>query len=282
MGFRVYLRLGRVSNLPTVWTNCLAAVVLAGGKPDAFSFPLVVASMSVLYIGGMFLNDAFDQQFDRKYRPERPIPSGEISGAAVYAIGFGLLAVGLTLLSLTNKTLVWGGALAGLIVYYDWRHKVDPVSPLIMALCRAMVYFAAAAIVSSALTAPVIGGASVLTAYLVGLTYVAKQENLTKIKNLWPLALLVAPFVYAIQILMRFDLSSLLYLAFLGWVIDSLSHLFSSRRKSIPRAVVGLIAGISLLDATLITSVPEYAWLSWLGLAGFILTLLFQRYIPGT
>ena len=45
----------------------------------------------------MFLNDAFDQEFDRKYRPERPIPSGEITGSTVYKIGFALMAGGLVL-----------------------------------------------------------------------------------------------------------------------------------------------------------------------------------------
>ena len=39
----VYLRLGRVSNLPTVWSNTIAGVVLAGGSPGA----LAVASLAL-------------------------------------------------------------------------------------------------------------------------------------------------------------------------------------------------------------------------------------------
>ena len=53
MTWDVALRLGRVSNLPTVWTNMLAGVVLAGGQIlDARTLPLMVA-LSLFYIGGM-------------------------------------------------------------------------------------------------------------------------------------------------------------------------------------------------------------------------------------
>ena len=40
----------------------------------------------------------------------------------------------------------------------------------------------------------------VLLCYLVGLTYVAKQENLGHIRNVWPLAFLSAPVVYAVAL----------------------------------------------------------------------------------
>src|SRR4051794_17851653 len=96
--WRIYLRLGRVSNLPTVWSNTLAGIVLAGYQPthDLFATPVLFVwlalAMSLLYVGGMFLNDAFDQEIDAKERPERPIPSGLVSSSEVYSIGFGLLA----------------------------------------------------------------------------------------------------------------------------------------------------------------------------------------------
>jgi hypothetical protein len=40
-------------------------------------------------------------------------------------------------------------------------------------------------------------GAGALLAYLIGLTYVAKQETLGQVRNLWPLAFLAVPFLYA-------------------------------------------------------------------------------------
>ena len=88
------------------------------------------------------------------------------------------------------------------------------------------VYFCAAAVAGRVLAPEVIGGSVVLTAYMIGLSYVAKQENLTEIQNLWPLVLLAAPFIYSAR--------GTLYLLFLGWVIFALSFLFR-KPKNIPR-----------------------------------------------
>ena len=91
-----YLRLGRVSNLPTVWTNVLAGAVLAGRAtvgPGRAGRSLALA-LSLFYVGGMYLNDAFDREIDARERPERPIPSGRIGAGEVFALGFGLLGAG--------------------------------------------------------------------------------------------------------------------------------------------------------------------------------------------
>jgi 4-hydroxybenzoate polyprenyltransferase len=50
----------------------------------------------------------------------------------------------------------------------------------------------------------------------------------------------------------------------------------------IPRGVVGLIAGISLVDAWLIatTGAPVIVAIACVG--GFVLTLILQRFVPGT
>ena len=93
MNWAVAFKLGRVSNLPTVWTNTLAAIILAGAAPLAPQpLPLLLA-MTLFYVGGMYLNDAFDANIDARERPERPIPSGQISRASVYGLGFGMLFV---------------------------------------------------------------------------------------------------------------------------------------------------------------------------------------------
>ena len=70
---RTLLILGRVSNLPTVWSNCLAGWWLGGGG-NTGKLPFLFAGTTLLYIGGMYLNDAFDVEFDRQHRKERPIP----------------------------------------------------------------------------------------------------------------------------------------------------------------------------------------------------------------
>lgn len=289
--WKVYFSLGRVSNLPTVWSNCLAGFILAGAAPTFLTLLPLLAAISLFYTGGMFLNDAFDQNFDREYRPERPIPTGIISLKEVLIAGFAQLVMGEMLLFLPSilqhrplqpQPLMGGVVLGLLIVYYNYRHKTDPLSPLVMALCRVMVYFIAASTAASAFQTPVYGGVLVLLGYLIGLTYIAKQENLQEVKNLWPLLFLLAPFVYGFPVLAQINLFSLFYLAFLAWVVFALSFLVRKEGKSIPRAVISLIAGISLLDGLLIAGAS--GGMVWVGLAagGFLLTLVLQRFVAGT
>jgi 4-hydroxybenzoate polyprenyltransferase len=280
-----YLLLGRVSNLPTVWTNSLAGVALAGAAAETGRLALLALAFSLLYTGGMYLNDAFDRAIDARERPERPIPSGRVRAGTVFAIGFGLLAAGVLAVAWTpgaGRGSVWAALLlAAVITAYDAWHKANPLSPVVMGLCRVLVYVTAALAVSGRVGPAVAGGALVLLCYLIGLTYVAKRENLTEVRNLWPLAFLAAPFLYAAPVLPWTGAVAVLYLGFLGWVVYAVSWLVRRGRRDIRRAVVSLIAGISLLDALLIAGVGDPARAIW-AVLGFVLTLAFQRWVPGT
>jgi 4-hydroxybenzoate polyprenyltransferase len=288
--WRVYFRLGRVSNLPTVWTNTLAGVILAGAPPAPATVGVLCLAFSLFYVAGMFLNDAFDRDFDARERPERPIPAGLIGAREVFAVGYGMLGAALLVVVAygfwASGRVSWapaasGLALAATLTVYDAWHKGNPVSPLLMGLCRVLVYVTAALAVSGVLARPVIAGAAVLLSYLIGLTYVAKQETLSEYRNLWPLAFLFAPFVYALPILGAGVVGALVYAGFLGWVCHAISLLVRRGRVDIARAVIGLIAGISLLDALLIAGRgrPGAAGLAVLG---FGLTLGAQRWVRGT
>ena len=153
MKLSVALRLGRVSNLPTVWSNVMTGMALAGVAAIDCRLAILVLSLSLFYVGGMFLNDAFDHSFDAKARPERPIPSGQVSAAQVHAFGFGMMAIGLALLAWLGygyepftqwRPVLSGLALAAAIVFYNWHHKNNPLSPFVMGLCRMLVYLTAA------------------------------------------------------------------------------------------------------------------------------------------
>jgi 4-hydroxybenzoate polyprenyltransferase len=284
--WRVHLRLGRVSNLPTVWTNTLAGAALAGIPTSPARVTALALAFSLFYVGGMYLNDAFDRDVDSRERPERPIPSGRITAAAVFGAGFGLLAAALGVLALAAGRHRWaavaaGLVLAGAITLYDAWHKANPVSPVLMGLCRVLVYVTAAVALAGHAGGPVLGGAAVLLAYLIGLTYVAKQENLSEVRNLWPLGFLAAPFLYALPSLVESAVTAVLYLGFLGWVVYAVALLTRKGGPEIRRAVVSLIAGISLLDATLIARTGD-AGVAAVAVLGFGLTLLAQRWVPGT
>jgi len=290
MRVRTALQLGRVSNLPTVWTNTLAGAVLAGATGFGAELPVMLLAFSLFYIGGMFLNDAFDAKFDAAVRPERPIPSGEVGAGTVFRWSFSLMLAAVVLLAFVGfalgaKTGGWpalaGLALAAAITLYDWNHKTNVFSPVVMGLCRVLVVLGAGLCVTLALPAALWAGAALLLSYLIGLTYVAKQENLGQVENLWPLLFLAAPVLYGAWLATQFALVGIFWLLFCGWMLVALWLLRRRAKGDIPRAVVSLIAGISLLDAMLIAGTGSMG-LAALALLGFGVTLFFQRYVSGT
>jgi 4-hydroxybenzoate polyprenyltransferase len=179
MKLRTALRLGRVSNLPTVWTNVLAGLALNGGALDLRAVGLIGLATSLFYVAGMYLNDAFDWRWDAQHRPERPIPAGEIGAGAVFTAGFAMMGAGLALLALGAgpAPFLGGLGLGACIVLYDVSHKKNPLAPLVMGLCRVAVYVIAALAVAPRLAAPVYVGGGLQLAYLVGLTLVARHET---------------------------------------------------------------------------------------------------------
>ncbi len=290
MNLQTALQLGRVSNLPTVWTNTLAGVVLAGGAFSAASFGVMLLAFSLFYVGGMFLNDAFDAKFDATTRPERPIPRGVVSAAQVYRWGFGMLAAAIVLLGWVGfdfaprvgaAPALAGLGLAATITLYDWNHKKNLFSPVVMGLCRVLVLVAAGLCVTATPGAALWIAAALMLCYLIGLTYVAKQENLGQVENLWPLIFLAAPVAYGMWLAAQNPSVAVFWLLFSGWMLVALWLLRRRAKGDIPRAVVSLIAGISLLDAMLIAGTGALG-LAALALLGFGVTLFFQRYISGT
>lgn len=184
MPFEIFLRLGRVSNLPTVWTNVAAGMALVGAPAlPAILLVLLGLAASLLYVGGMYLNDAFDARWDAIHRPERPIPAGDVRAVTVFVAGFAMLAAGVLLVAVATSgavgPLIAALALAAFIVLYDVSHKGNPLAPVIMALCRVMVYvLAALALTPAPLPGVFYLGAGALLLYLVFLSTLARKETL--------------------------------------------------------------------------------------------------------
>ncbi|HET6467356.1 MAG TPA: UbiA family prenyltransferase [Geminicoccaceae bacterium] len=284
------LRLARVSNLPTVWTNVLAGVVLAGGEAWSTGTLLLILALSLLYSAGMYLNDAFDHEIDAAERPGRPIPSGAAALNTVFFLGFALLLGGLVVLVPTGylfaettgwRPLLSGLALAAAILFYDWHHKRNPLSPVFMALCRLLAYLTAGYAVTATPPAALYLGAVAGFAHIVGLTYAARQENLAEVGNLWPLAVLAVPLGYGLWLASGGIVALLLWLALAACVGFAVHRLRRRSPGDVPQAVVTLIAATALLDGVLVSGAgrPELGALAG---AAFALTLLLQRWVRGT
>lgn len=289
---RTLLTLGRTSNLPTVWSNVLCGAVLSGAPFGLPALGLLLLFGSASYEGGMLLNDAFDAQVDAKERPERPIPSGQVTRSAVFGMGFSLLFAGLAALAalplLGLAPTGYRGLLGGIgttlaILAYDRWHKGRAWSPLVMGACRAGLYVTAALAVSGRVPTAVLLGAGSLWLYVVGLTHVARFENGSALERAWVAGFVLSPLVVGAPLVVsqRSALGALCLLLLLGWSLRSLSFALRGGRGQIPRAVVTLIAGASLVDALFISLyAPPFAVL--LALGCFLLTLRWQRRIAGT
>jgi UbiA prenyltransferase family len=278
------LRLGRISNIPTVWTNVLAGSVIAGGEKHPDQIALILLAMTAFYVGGMYLNDFFDREIDARDRPGRPIHAGEIRASTVSSIGFGLLATGVVLMIPFGLTAtIWGALLAAAIVLYDIWHKGNVLSPIVMGTCRALVYIGTGAALAGSTSTAMMIGAIALAGHVAGITYAARQESLDRVGNLWPLALFAVPLLAALPAIAG------------GWIViaafllllaaDAIAVRRLATRpvpRAVPLAVSGLIAAICLVDALAIALNGGGVLLIAICAAGYPLTRLFQKSIPGT
>jgi len=280
--WRTLLILGRVSNLPTVWSNCAAGWLLGGGGELRVLWLLCLGA-TLFYVGGMFLNDACDAEFDRQHRQERPIPSGAISLRSVFGLGFGLLIGGQVLFLLLGKPVAILGLLLGLcILLYDVVHKFTVFSPVLMAFCRLFLFLAAAAAGDFGINGFAVWSAVVLASYIIGLSYIAKQESSLGLLRFWPSLFMAAPVVLSYIVNVgEYRLAGLWFSALLiGWVIWCLWATFWAKERNIGRTVSGLLAGIVLVDLLAIAGGSPGMTLVFLLLFGA--ALVFQKFVPAT
>jgi hypothetical protein len=274
-----WLQLARISNTPTVVSNSVAGAVLASTAAEPGSVAVVAGAMALFYTAGMVLNDVLDYEVDLRERPERPLPSGTVSRPAALTAVIALFAAGEALLLLEGtEPFLAGLGLLALIVLYDAWHKGNPLSPVLMGACRALVYFVAAFAVVGGVPTEVGAAAAVLLVYIVGLTQVAKAEG-GSLLALWPLVAVVAAVAYWIGWVDSVWMA-LLLLAFAAWTGWALWLVRVKRR--IGQGVVSLIAGVALFDAVAAASVDAGLAAVGVCLAAFLLTIALQTKIAGT
>ncbi|WP_148414590.1 UbiA family prenyltransferase [Haloferax sp. KTX1] len=183
-------RLVRVPNLFTAPPDViLGAVLVSGGRPSVplSSLAGVALASGLLYAAGTTLNDYADADEDARHRPERPIPSGDVSRTRARNLGVALLCAGVVVAA------VAGGPTAGLvavvlgsfIALYDGALKDTPLGFAAMGGCRGANVALGMAVVAgspSAPTAPTVPAwvylvPVVVALYIAGVTYMAERET---------------------------------------------------------------------------------------------------------
>jgi len=304
--FNQVLTLARSSNLPTIWTNCLAAwgvnaVAEASlrGMPSSndqafldpsYLFFLLLGS-SLIYAGGCTLNDAFDEKFDRKHNPERPLPSGQVSSKTVWLLGFIELGLGGSLLIYGAKcAYLWVLLLIVTIVAYDYLHKKWAGGFVLMGGCRLFLWLAAATVggLNSLSPQTWIWGL-ILFAYVMGISLFARGESKKReaparvaILFLFSSPLLaLAGLIHWHQIdPIRQTLINLTGLLVAWIAFRSIQEMRSGREGAIGTGVSHLLAGICAVDSVALSFYQPFLVAPCL--CGISLALLLQKRFAAT
>jgi 4-hydroxybenzoate polyprenyltransferase len=172
---RALLRLCRIPNVCTACANAVAGILLVRGGGFQLNDAFVVGASAALYLAGMVLNDYFDRRVDAVERPQRPIPSGDVSAGAAAAFGAALLFLGIALAALRGAASFGVAAVLALaILGYDAVLKSTALGPPAMGSCRFLNVLLGMSVAwpSGALwTAPLVMGL-----YTVAITVLSRDE----------------------------------------------------------------------------------------------------------
>jgi heme O synthase-like polyprenyltransferase len=261
---QAWLEISRVSNLPTIWSNVLAAWLLSGGGWADPRLGWMLLAASLIYTAGMILNDAADAAVDQSQRPQRPIPSGRIQLRWAWRVGLTMLACAVGMMvgrAQADPRFAVGLAVA--ILAYDLYHKPWPGSVLIMGACRTLLMLTTASCLLPSHTgihlSVVFIPSLILGIYVVALSLVARSESSARppaalVKLLYS-ALLYLPGIWGLWLAFQLQttLPLLLSAAYLIWIQITLRRLRSNPPASIGHGVGILLATILWVDAIFIS-----------------------------
>ena len=301
-----WLRLARLPNVFTAVSNVLMGWLVVHGKlTDDWRWLLLVAVSCLAYVAGMFLNDAYDADRDRTERPERPIPAGLISRAAVLRAGFACLSASISLALLVAAMAgdplpaVVTGALACCIWLYDARLKKTAWGPAVMGACRSWNVLLGTSLLpaeSAATYADRLLGAPGWIAtgigiYIAGVTWLARHEATTSRRG----QLTAATSVLVVGLVLLAALPSRYYLVIalenwlLIWTVTGLIILrrcilaiASPTPLMVQRAIKHCILSLIVIDASLTLGFAQEPGWALAVLSLLVPTMLLGRWLPST
>ena len=285
-----YLVLVRPANVVTAVADIFAGMALSGVLFSDFSWITVHNGLALciatacLYAGGIVFNDIFDLELDRDERPERPLPSGQISKNR--AIGFGLT---LFVIALTAAAVVsWESLMLaiGIIICataYDkyFKHMLAG-GPLVMGLCRGLNLLLGVSILHEQVAALWwIAGLPIL--FIGAITLTSQGEvhgnNKSAVMTALTLDLMVAGAVCVLVYLGYFQLWSVLPFLLL-WLVINLKAKTTAIRHNTPgnvmKAVKMGVLSLIPLDACYAAG-SSYWWFGLITLLLLPLSLLLSR-----
>ncbi len=277
-----WLAAGRVANLPSVVSNVVTGVLLGGFIWSSSKWDFTVLAVTALgclvgcflYLGGCFLNDWWDRDWDRENKPSRAVPSGRLPATALLFSALIFLVLGLVFASGLGS-LSFGVAvlIVIFILVYSAIHKATSWGVMAMGLCRGALYFLGGSSVGPegglfsefeggwpqnidvfrefglVLVLPALG----LVSYIMGLSLLARFEakgNLPAINRTLACLFLFSPaLTHLLFVASEFQLVFVLAALPFLLVVYLATKLIT---KSLPKGVSLLLAALPLLDFMLV------------------------------
>ena len=273
-----YLLLIRLPNVFTTPSNILvgyfAAVAVA--EADGVHLIALMISSGLLYIAGIILNDYFDIEIDKRERPRRPLPSGNISKTRALVIAIIALLIANTIaLILSPVSLAVSLALTLAIIAYDYKLKHGLSGPFAMGGTRFLnvIYGASPVLLYLDNQSYAIVGvaAGSLFLYTISITVLSKKETGTERPNstiVYFIVLGIISAVLALGLLLHLQWAFLLNLSLFAVVmIITFKQYLAKELPSVQKAVRNMVISIILLDSVFITGTARLPY----GLATLLL-----------
>jgi 4-hydroxybenzoate polyprenyltransferase len=288
------MRLARVSNLPTTWTNVLLGAVLATRQPDVDGLVVAAAVTGLMYVGGMILNDAVDAPRDRERGLDRPIAAGRVSRRAAWLVAVGMLLAG-PLLTLAaagpGAAAAWAAGLAACVVAYDLLKERG--RGLILPLAASLQGGAGGGRGGDAAVAVAVAAVG-LAAYVTLVTIAARGEHgdggdgPARRRTSAARLLVFAPIITAAGVLAAAGWPEMPWLAAgvlmmavaVMWIAAATRSLAAG--GSVPASVMRWLAAICLVDAAILLLVAAPVAWPVLAVACFAVTRRAHRRIAGS
>lgn len=261
---REYLLLIRLPNVFTTPSNILAgyfaAVTVA--ETDIMRLIALIISSGLLYIGGIVLNDYFDIEIDKRERPSRPLPSGNVSKRHAMAIVIVALLIANTIALVVGPiSLAVSLALTFAIIAYNYRLKHGLLGPFAMGGARFLnvIFGASPALlyINNHSFAIVGAAAASLFLYIVAITILSKKEAGNERPNSTIASLIVFGVISAIAalgLLLQLQWAFLLNLSiFAAVMIVTFKQHLTKEMPSVQKAIRNMVISIIIIDSVFVT-----------------------------
>ena len=259
-----YLLLIRLPNVFTAPSNILTGYFAAVTVAEANSVHLIalMVSSGLLYIGGIVLNDYFDVEIDKRERPFRPLPSGNISKRHALAIAIVAMLIANTIAMILGPiSFAVSLLLTFAIIFYDYRLKHGLSGPFAMGSARFLnVIFGASPVLLylNSHSYAIVGTAEAsLFLYIVAITLLSKKEIGNERPNSTIVFLMVFGVISAVAtlgLLLQLQWAFLLNLSIFAVVmIVTLRQYLMKELPSVQKAVRNMVISVIILDSVFVS-----------------------------